>query len=515
MKKKPPATDSDPHLNARQQAEALLAESGTDYEAIDERELKELVFELHVNHAELEIQNEELRGGQRELERERERYAELFESAPVGYFVLDSSGTVREVNLTAVEMLGVERRQVIGRQLSRFVSPNTRSRYFAHLRSLTQTGTREARDLDMIVSDGGTMTVRMESKPVRNDDADIGSFRITISDISGRKAAEADRDSAWTEIQRQKDENSHLLERFRLMAENTHSAIFICDRNRFRFVNTACEALTGQARAILLTTKPWRVLKPTERADAEHRLHEALDQERDGQSCEMTVLSADGRETPVEITINRVFDGGNPAVLGTAIDISEHKRLESELKERLDDRSRELTEVLRNLENDAAEAAASGNPQGSLLEETHVLNAQIDSLQTALNVVMNKRDNDLQTLENRILSNLRHTVIPELENLRQRTDNPEVHRCLNILEKELSGLASGFSCSLALNGYGLTATEIRVASLIRKGLTSDEISEHLNLATKTISFHRTNIRKKLGLKSRKDNLQTHLLSLNE
>ncbi len=514
MKKKLSA-DSDPHLNARQRAEALLAESGPDYETIDERELKELVHELHVNHAELEIQNEELRIARRELERERERYAELFESAPVGYLVLDSNGTVREVNLTAMEMLGLDRGRVIGRQLSRFVSPGTRSRFFAHLRRLTQTGAREVRELNMTTGDGGPITVRMESVPVLDGAGKIDGHRVAISDLTDRKAAEADRDNARADIQWHKDESVQLLERFRLVAENTHSAIFICDRDRFRFVNSACEALTGQARPTLLTMKPWRVLKPSERADAEHRLNEAIDRESADHCCEMTILSADGRKTPVEITINRVFDGGNPAILGTAIDISDYKHLESELKERLNARTLELTEALRKLDDDMAEAAVGDNPQRSVMAESDSLNARMHSLQTALDVVMNKRENDRKDLETRILSNLRHTVLPELENLRKRTDNPEVHRCLDILEKELSGMASGFSCSLSSNAYGLTATEIRVASLIRKGLTSDEISEHLNLATKTVSFHRTNIRKKLGLKDRKDNLQRHLLSLDE
>jgi DNA-binding CsgD family transcriptional regulator len=58
----------------------------------------------------------------------------------------------------------------------------------------------------------------------------------------------------------------------------------------------------------------------------------------------------------------------------------------------------------------------------------------------------------------------------------------------------------------------LTPTEVRVADLIKQGKTSKEISELFNLSPRTIEFHRDNIREKMGLKNRKINLRTHLLS---
>jgi DNA-binding CsgD family transcriptional regulator len=59
----------------------------------------------------------------------------------------------------------------------------------------------------------------------------------------------------------------------------------------------------------------------------------------------------------------------------------------------------------------------------------------------------------------------------------------------------------------------LTPTEIRVANLVKEGKTTKDIAEIMNLAKKTIDSYRENIRRKLGLKNKKTNLRTHLLSV--
>jgi DNA-binding CsgD family transcriptional regulator len=68
-------------------------------------------------------------------------------------------------------------------------------------------------------------------------------------------------------------------------------------------------------------------------------------------------------------------------------------------------------------------------------------------------------------------------------------------------------------CGVSINLLNFTPTELQVANLVKQGKATKEIASILNLSAKTIEFHRDNIRKKMGIKNRKINLRTHLLSL--
>ena len=94
-----------------------------------------LLHELQVYQVELDLQDEELRRSRADLEMTLSRQVQLYDFAPVGCFTVDQSTALRELNLTAANMLGAERDRLLGRSLDSFLAPQS-----AHALHLMLTG---------------------------------------------------------------------------------------------------------------------------------------------------------------------------------------------------------------------------------------------------------------------------------------------------------------------------------------------------------------------------------------
>jgi DNA-binding NarL/FixJ family response regulator len=106
-------------------------------------------------------------------------------------------------------------------------------------------------------------------------------------------------------------------------------------------------------------------------------------------------------------------------------------------------------------------------------------------------------------------------VFPYLEKLENKKLEAEAQTYLNIVRSNLKDLMAPIANTLSLKYIDFTPSEIQVANLVTQGKTSKEIASMLNVSTKAVSFHRINIRKKLGLGNTKTNLRTYLQSFPE
>ena len=136
----------------------------------------------------------------------------------------------------------------------------------------------------------------------------------------------------------------------------------------------------------------------------------------------------------------------------------------------------------------------------------------LEDANTALSVLLRRREEDRADLEERVFSNLKTFVRPHMERLKKSPLDTEQETCLNALESGLENIISPFARELSSTALDLTPMEIRVATLVREGKSNKEIAEHLSLSKNTILFHRFNLRRKLGIKNKKVNLRSHLLS---
>jgi len=152
----------------------------------------------------------------------------------------------------------------------------------------------------------------------------------------------------------------------------------------------------------------------------------------------------------------------------------------------------------------------------ALKEKEAQLEAKADNLEevnTALRVLLTRRDNDKGELEEKVLSNVKDLILPYIERLKKTPLNAHQKSCVDILESNLTDIVSPFSRRLSSRYVGLTPTEIRVVNLIKDDKTTKEIAEFMNLSQKTVETHRDHIRKKIGIKHKKVNLRTYLSTL--
>ena len=174
----------------RAEAEALVGNLSPDENTANPTEI--LLHELLVHKVELEMQNEELRRAYNELEEARDRYIDLYEFAPAGYFTINREGLISETNLTGSTLLGVDRTKLIQRRLSKFVAPQDRDLWHRLFMSMMQhpTGEKQEFYLEMTRADGSLFYAHFDC--LRREPSDtLPMLRVALTDISRIKSAES------------------------------------------------------------------------------------------------------------------------------------------------------------------------------------------------------------------------------------------------------------------------------------------------------------------------------------
>ncbi len=171
-------------------AEQIVGNKTDDKIAVAHDEVKTLLHELQVYQAELEVQNEELRSLQNQLETSRNRYYELFDCAPVGYIIIDAHFAVTEINSTALEQLGKYRQEMVNRSLLHIVSSKDHSRMVSFLRTIARSNERHEILVELIRADGSIINarldaVRSEGKTEAND-----HHLLTLTDLTELQKAQ-------------------------------------------------------------------------------------------------------------------------------------------------------------------------------------------------------------------------------------------------------------------------------------------------------------------------------------
>jgi len=177
------AAAAEPGCHGEEQLPAELSAAGI-YRSDDETQ--RLLHELQVHQIELEVQNAELRQSRDEAEKSLEKYADLYDFAPIGYFTLDRDGAITAANLNGASLLGVERCRLIGQSFGLSVSEEYRPAFTAFLDTVYASQGKEVCEVELLSDGKSQLFVQIEAI----DSASGKECRLALIDISERKRME-------------------------------------------------------------------------------------------------------------------------------------------------------------------------------------------------------------------------------------------------------------------------------------------------------------------------------------
>jgi len=283
-----------------------------------------LVHELQIHQVELETQNEELRRTQEELQASKEQYFELYDVAPVGYFILSEKGTILEANLTGANMLGVVPRDLRARLFSSLVFKADQDIYYLHRKHLFATQAPQACEMRMVRRDGSLFWARIDAILAQHAKSGKPVCRAVMSDISGKKQAEE-------AIQAGE-------EKYRTVADFTNDLEYwMSPDGIYIYVSPSCTAITGYEPEAFLHDPDLmlKIIHPQDRDLLISHRKEALASDKNKHSLDFRIITPNGDERWIGHKCQKVYsrEGKYLGVRGSNRDITEHKRMEQKLEQ--------------------------------------------------------------------------------------------------------------------------------------------------------------------------------------
>jgi len=164
----------------------LLAQQVQQPQTRNAEDTQRLVHELEVHQIELEMQNAELSQSRDEVESALEKYTDLYDFSPAGYFTLDRNGVIRATNLTGSSFLAIDRANLIGKSFALFVATDSRPAFSRFLSQLFTTPGKTSCELTLTKNGDSPIIVQLAALAAESGQ----ECRVAVIDITRRKQAE-------------------------------------------------------------------------------------------------------------------------------------------------------------------------------------------------------------------------------------------------------------------------------------------------------------------------------------
>ncbi|MFZ0726568.1 MAG: PAS domain S-box protein, partial [Desulfobacterales bacterium] len=393
-----------------------------------------------------------------------EKYRTVIENIEDGYYEVDLSGNFTFFNHAMARITGFASNELLGMNNRDMMDKFNTTQVFQVFNQVYQTGlATRAFDWQLIRKDGSRRVLEVSISLKKSISGEPVGFMGIARDVTQRKLMEqALRDSE---------------EKYRMIIENIEDGYYEVDLSgNFTFFNEALARITGYRRTELLGKNNRAIMDSFNAKRVMALFSGVYNTGLATKAFDWELIRKDGAKRYVEVSVSlkRDLKGHPVGFMGIARDITERRETE-ELLRRSEEKLRSKT---RNLEE----------------------------VNTALTVLLKKREDDKRDLEQTVLTNLNDMVKPYLERVKARASDTRQKNNLAVLEENLNAITSPFSYRLSSRYLNLTSSEIEIANLVKQGKSTKDIADLLSVSGKTIEVHRLNIRKKLGLSNKKAGL---------
>jgi PAS domain S-box-containing protein len=306
--------DARTDLRRRAELTTLERKSGNAVPRTD-LDSQRLLHELEVHQIELEMQNAELRLARDEAEAAREKYSDLYDFAPVGYFTILADGTIRMVNLAGATLVGMERSRLVGRSFLMLISPALRPTFSAFLAQLFSGNAAPWIESELVTKSQPDRFVTINKKLSPGGQ----ECSLTVTDISARKR---DEDALrMSEI------------RYRRLFEAAHDGVLLIDpaTSKITDANPFMTKLLGYPHTKLVGKELFEIGLLKDEA-ASQEMFRKLKKNHEVRYENLPLESQGGRHQEVEVVANLYQENGRPVIQCNIRDITERKQAEDLLR---------------------------------------------------------------------------------------------------------------------------------------------------------------------------------------
>ncbi|MGA2106722.1 MAG: PAS domain S-box protein [Syntrophorhabdales bacterium] len=300
---------------------------------------------------------------------------------------------------------------------------------------------------------------------------------------------------------------------FRDLAEKCPVGVFLFQDGELKYVNPKFAEMHGYTMDEIARVRQTKdLVHPDDLPQLERHIRRRLAGEPTPEQIVFRGITKNGEIVYIaNYDCGHTTSHGHAAIIGTAVDVTERRKTEEELKkyrehleELVEERTLQLSRLNQKLQRDIEKRKE--------MEETlKIKSLSLEELNTALKVLLKQREADRRELEEKIASNVNELVLRFVRMFRGTTLDQNQSLLVDIVEKNLSEIISKFPNEI--NRRRFIPKEMEVIFLLRDGMTTKQIAQLLNVSMDAISRHRYHIRKKLGMNKDKGNLHSHLMSL--